>query len=143
MSLNRYLPEGNPRLYTVKLTATDIYRIKQIIRYAQKVEIDHVSENLSFVDFLMDVPISKLVPGEETYAEQHVGTQYASRSTGKPINATYSPRKDDYMIFNGHHRWAEAKARKELTTKAKVSIENIEKGFGTYTLNEMKARRWL
>jgi len=109
----------------------------QIINESEP-KIDRITANLAYVDFLYDVPVSKTISGEETFAEQHMGTQYASRSTGKPIFVLYSPREDKFMIKNGHHRVAEAKARDETHIKGYVSILNDERGFGAFTLKELE-----
>lgn len=86
----------------------------------------------------MDIPLSRTRAGEETYAEQHIGTQYASRSTGKPIQVMYSPQRDIYQIMNGHHRAVEARAAGQPTIKARVSIYNERKGFGALTESELE-----
>lgn len=92
-----------------------------------------LDELLGFVTFKFNVPMDRLIPGEpDTFAEKHIGTEFASRTTG-PIHVLYSPKHDIYKILNGHHRWVEAKARSDNTIEAWVSVLDEDKGFGALT----------
>ena len=102
---------------------------------------DVITESLAFPQFLVAVPTKKLVPGEETYALEHVGTQFATRSWGKPLSAFYWPKSNTWQIVNGHHRWAEALARHLPELMAWVSVGDEEKGFGALTEEKFKRKR--
>mgnify|MGYP001596934719 CR=1 FL=1 len=114
-------------------------RIEWIISRSEAVRIDKLTDDLHLVDFLMDVPVDKIIAGEETYAFQHVGTEYGSKSSG-PIATIYSPSRDNFMVINGHHRFAEARARGDKTIKGFVAIHNEKKRVGTYTEADFKAQ---
>ena len=108
-------------------------RIGLLVELSKDKRVDPV---LGFVDFLTDIPVDKLVPGEETFAKEHVGTKFAGKTKG-PIEVIYSPSKDNYQIINGHHRWAEAKARGDESITGWVSIANEKRGFGVLKDSEL------
>ena len=113
-------------------------RIRRIVRSADERRSDVITPGLAFPEFMMRVPINRTRAGEETNAAAHVGTEYGSRSTGRPIEVMYSPKRDVYSIINGHHRVAEAKAQGQSTIPAKVSIFNERKGFGALTERDLQ-----
>lgn len=115
-------------------------RIESIISRSEAVKLDRLTDELTLVDFVMDIPVDKIIAGEETYAFQHVGTKYESTSTGRPIDTIYSPSRDNFMVINGHHRFVEARARGDKTIKGLVSIQNDEKHAGTYMEADFKAQ---
>jgi len=128
--------------HTVQQTDLIGSKVEGIVKRAHEIREDRITSRLSYTDFLLDIPVDKLQPGEETFAEQHVGTRYGSRSAG-PIVALYSPKQDLFQIINGHHRWAEAKAKGDRTIRGWVSVVNEERGFGAYTTEELRERGWL
>ena len=113
-------------------------RIRRIVRTADERRSDVITPNIAFPEFLMPVPLNRTRAGEETNAAAHVGTEYGSRSTGRPIEVMYSPKRDIYQIINGHHRAAEARAAGQTTIPARVSIFNERKGFGALTERDLQ-----
>ena len=132
--------QGHPKAVSGQGPLVAQERLEKFVETAKERREDRITKDLEFPEFRVDIPVHKAVPGEETFAEQQVGTQFESRSKGKPINALYSPEKDTYVIIDGHHRWAEAKASGNKTVEGWVSIINDEKGFGALTDKQLEAK---
>ncbi len=133
----------HPKMYRPQQfsqTPLEKQRVLTLISEAKDVRKDKITDNMTFVSYLADILIEKLRAGEETFAEQHVGTQYSSQSNGRPIETIYSPKLNYFTIYNGHHRWAEAKAAGRTHIEGWVSIFNEEKGSGTLTLDQLEER---
>jgi len=126
---------------------TEASRIRRLERQAiRERAFGHGAESgkptaRSIPEFLVPVPLKKTIPGEETYAEQHIGTPYASRSWHKPIDAMYSPRQDVFMVINGHHRVAEAKRAGLKDLLGWVSLYADDRGFGSLSNEELARKR--
>ena len=115
-------------------------RIRALERSALRKRSDTIGF-ASFPEFLVSVPLNKTVPGEETYAAEHVGTQFASRSWGKPMDVFFWPKSGAFQISNGHHRAAEAKVRGMEALLAWVSIGDEERGYGALTEEKLARKR--